>query len=93
MRINWRREDGSPSCDVLYTRCPLDYGRHPVDPIKSKVGLGKLDKLPTELQHQILLDVDVRTLLGFRRVNQSAMKAVDGILEWKKVRTRMTDCL
>lgn len=70
-------------CGVLVSYCPLDYGNHEFQPT---VDLGAIDKLPMELKHQVLKDIDVESLLVFRRVNKEARAVVDGMLEWQKVR-------
>jgi hypothetical protein len=68
---------------ILEERCLLDYGRHTLQP---KHDLGGLSKLPLELQHYVLGEIDVQSLLVFRRVNQGAMVVVDSMVEFKKVR-------
>jgi hypothetical protein len=68
--------------DVLSKGCPLDHGRHTLKPKKS---LGSLIRLPTELQHYILGEVDLESHFVFRRVNQSAMFSVNGMVEYQKV--------
>jgi hypothetical protein len=70
---------------TLRKRCPLDYGRHTRVPAIRN--LGNLGKLPAELLHQILRDIDLQTLLAFREVSMSAMGTVDGVMEYAKVST------
>lgn len=41
--------------------------------------------LPVGLQYHVLGFVDVKSLLTFRRVNKSAMIAIDGLTEYYKV--------
>lgn len=73
------------SPEVLIRHCSLDYGRHCGKTGGENTGLGILDKLATELQHEILSAIDVATLLTFRRVNHEAMTVVDGLVDFKKV--------
>jgi hypothetical protein len=68
--------------DILLKRCPLDYGRHKLEP---RFDLGDLEKLPTELHHHMLNFLDAKSLLVFRRVNQSAMSMVNGMVEHHRV--------
>ncbi|KAH7408706.1 hypothetical protein DE146DRAFT_629598 [Phaeosphaeria sp. MPI-PUGE-AT-0046c] len=68
--------------EVLKKGCLLDFGRHNLQP---KHDLGALKKLPLELLHQVLGDIDVQSLLTFRRVNQSAMTIVDSMVDYKKL--------
>lgn len=68
--------------DALLEHCPLDYGRHSPVPVTS---LGTRDVLPTELRCQIIGDVDMKSLLTFRAVNQKAVATVDNMTEFKKV--------
>lgn len=68
--------------DVLVAFCPLDYSRHECEP---STDLGMLDKLPMEIKEDILEQIDLESLLVFRRVNKKAMAVVDGMAKWKKV--------
>lgn len=68
---------------ILLTSYPLDYGRHNV---VTQYDLGDLAKLPTEVLHLVLKQVDIESLLNFRRVNNMAMYTVDGVTEYKQVR-------
>jgi hypothetical protein len=43
--------------DILLQHCPLDYGRHTLNP---KNDLGNFQQLPTELQHQVLRELDIQ---------------------------------
>jgi hypothetical protein len=72
---------------IFLKRCPLDYGRHKLEPC---MDLGDLEKLPTELRHHMLGFLEVKSLLTFRRVSQSAMSTVNGMMEYHKVRHRTT---
>jgi len=71
--------------DDLRKFCPLDHGRH-VD-VPAMKTLGDLDKLPTELLHHVLGELDVQSLLTFRCVSMRAMDAVNGVGEYAKVST------
>jgi hypothetical protein len=71
---------------ALARHCPLDDGRFANKADGSPtLSLGALARLPIELQHQALLQLDVKSLLDFRRVNKRAMDTVSGMVEWKKV--------
>jgi hypothetical protein len=67
----------------LVAHCSLSSGNHQIG---NTTGLGALDALSLELQHLVLGNVDVKTLLNFRRVNKKALDVVDGITSFKKVR-------
>jgi hypothetical protein len=69
--------------DALARHCPLDNGCL-FDPNNAPAP-GPLSELPIELQHQVLLSLDVKSLLSFRQVNKHAMNVVDDLTEWKKV--------
>jgi hypothetical protein len=64
--------------DLIRT-CPLDYHKHRLDP---KHDLGTLDTLPLELLGLILVQIDLRSLADFRRINNQAMQVVDSVLEY-----------
>ena len=68
---------------VLAAHCPLDYGHHTISP---RANLGTLSKLSTEIQQAILGDLDIKSLLTFRSVNQRAVDVIDGMIEYQKVR-------
>lgn len=63
----------------LEQSCPLDNGKHQS---RLKHDLGDLDALPVEITGNILIQIDLRTLTDFRRVNNRAMQVVDSILEY-----------
>ncbi|CZT21520.1 uncharacterized protein RCC_07383 [Ramularia collo-cygni] len=64
----------------LERNCPLDLGRHHVQP---RHDLGALDGLPLEILSAILVDTPLRSLMEFRRVNQRAMQVVDSIPQFQ----------
>lgn len=70
--------------DSLAQRCPLHYGLHQLAP---KTSLEALHVLSTELLDEVLGYLDSQSLLVFRRVNQQAMKAVNDLIEFKKVQS------
>jgi hypothetical protein len=75
---------------TLLKHCPLDYGRH----VFHQTGhIGMFGRLPLEIQHKVLSHVDIYTLLTFRRVNQSAMAAVNSMLDYKKVMAEAADSI
>lgn len=61
---------------------PLDNGYHKTHP---STDLGILDRLPLELLTDILLQVDLQALTGFRRVNQRAMQVVDSVPQYDAI--------
>ncbi|KAK3337776.1 hypothetical protein B0T19DRAFT_82409 [Cercophora scortea] len=68
----------------LEARCPLDNGRHILQP---KTRVGQLDRLPIELINQVLGMLDIPTLTNFRRVNQRAMHLVDSLPQYRRLWT------
>jgi hypothetical protein len=48
-------------------------------------GLGDLDRLPLEVQSNILVHLDLQTLVNFRRVSRQASDVVDALPEYQKV--------
>ncbi len=47
--------------------------------------LGQIDKLPLELLSEVLLELDVPTLVAFRCVNRQAMVVVDSLPKFRRV--------
>lgn len=74
--------DGTLGDKDLEKNCPLDNGKHDLNP---QHGLGLLDDLPLELVREVLLQSDLRSLTDFRRVSQRGMQVVDSILEYRKI--------
>jgi hypothetical protein len=71
---------------ILARHCPLDNGRHAISvDLNTAPRLGSLSVLPVELQNEVLRNMDIETLLVWRRVNKRAMDLVAGLMEWKKV--------
>ncbi|SMR54392.1 unnamed protein product [Zymoseptoria tritici ST99CH_1E4] len=66
----------------LENTCPLDIGRHNTNPQQA---LGALEKLPLELLSYALAQLDISTLMGFRRVNQRAMQVIDSIPQFRTI--------
>lgn len=50
-------------------------------------GIGSLDALPAELLNMILTEIDLQTLVSFRRVNRRAAELVDQVPSYKAVMT------
>lgn len=67
---------------VLERGCPLDLGRHHIDP---RNNLGVLDALPEELLGDIFVQLDLQSLVDFRRVNQRAMQVVNSIPQFRTI--------
>jgi len=72
--------------DILARHCILDNGRHArgLD-YTTAPSLGLLSKLAVELQQQIILQMDISTVLAWRGVNKRAMDLVSNLFEWKEV--------
>ena len=66
----------------LVQNCPLDNGRHTLEP---RFDLARLDGIPPELLHLVLCQLDLQSLTDFRRVNQRAMTLVDSFPEYRVV--------
>ncbi|KAI0546780.1 hypothetical protein F4679DRAFT_598432 [Xylaria curta] len=60
----------------------LDNGLYSLPPRHS---VGQLDKLPLQVLTEILLALDVPTLIAFRRVNPRAMMVIDSIYQYRMV--------
>lgn len=76
--------------NVTERSCPLDYGKHHGS---TQYDLGKLEKLPLELQHNILAQSDLQTVTDFRRVNRRAMAVVDSLHEYQTIIEHSPDSL
>lgn len=76
--------------NILERNLPLDNGRHSLEP---KSDLGKLQALPPELMHGILMQLDLRSLTNFRRVNQLAMLVIDSIPQYQSIIKHSLDSL
>lgn len=74
----------------LTTQCPLDNGRHAVQP---RYLLGRLDSLPGELLDEVLVSLDLQTLTSFRLVNHRAMSLVDSLHEYAAVLRHCPDVI
>jgi hypothetical protein len=71
----------------LVRRCPLDYTRHDTS-LSSQIqcnNLGTFDRLPAELQHLILEELDLQSLLTFRRMNRKALHFINNLSSWRKI--------
>jgi hypothetical protein len=55
--------------------------------------LGALDRLPIELPQGLLPQLDLCSLMQFRRVNRRAMKTVESILQYKVIATQASNVL
>lgn len=66
----------------LAWHCPLDNERHHTTP---KFTLGILDMLPLEVLSATLVQLDLRSLTDFRRVNRRAMEVVDSVPQYKTI--------
>jgi hypothetical protein len=72
---------------ILIEGCRLDYGRHVLNP---KHDLGSFCSLSVELEHYILNEVDLKSLLVFRRACPSAMVTVNAKVEYHKASHYLT---
>jgi hypothetical protein len=71
---------------ALSRHCPLDNSRHILASNGSIApDLGTLMRLPAELRLQIILQLDMASLLVWMRVNKSAMKFIWSLVEWRNV--------
>lgn len=70
--------------------CPLDNGRALGPPLQSA---GHLDRLPFELVTSILLQLNIPTITGLRRVNRRLRELVDAIPEYQKIWENCPDVL
>jgi hypothetical protein len=70
---------------MLIARYPLNCEKHRASAGLHAEGLGTFDVLSLEIQHIVLTQIDVSTLIGFRCVNHKARDVVDSIPEFKKV--------
>lgn len=77
----------------LKKHCPL--GPEDAVDFVSRVGagLGQLSKLPNETLTEILLDLDIRSLLRFKQVNSSAIHFVDTLPQYSLLRRCYSDIL
>lgn len=66
----------------LEQTCPLDIGKHRLEPTYD---LGRLEILPYELLADVLAQLDLQSFFDFRRVNQRAMQAVSGVPQFKQI--------
>ncbi|KAF2756886.1 hypothetical protein EJ05DRAFT_46525 [Pseudovirgaria hyperparasitica] len=64
------------------TNFPFQKSQNPHQPLNS---LGHLDMLPVELLSEVLLDLDVCTLMAFRCVNRQAIAIVDSLPNFRRV--------
>lgn len=56
-------------------------------------GIGVLDTLPAELLNMILTEIDLQTLVSFRRVNRRAAEVVDHVSSYKAIATNAPHAL
>ncbi|KAI9677624.1 MAG: hypothetical protein M1817_006578 [Caeruleum heppii] len=84
--------------DDLERHCPLDVGRH--DPLlkdgsfkNAGPSMGILNKLPVELLHTVLLDLDLRSLIALRVVNRCVRLAVDALPHFNVIVTHTPNAL
>lgn len=75
-------KDNTLDDNDLVRRCPLDNGRHTLEP---RFDLGCLDGIPPELLYLVLYHLDLQSLTDFRRVNQRAMTLVDSLSEYRVI--------
>ena len=66
----------------LERTCPLDNSRIYAAP---KHDLGQLDLLPLEILQATLVQVDLRTLTGLRRVNRRARQVISSIPDYRNI--------
>ncbi|CAN9252788.1 unnamed protein product [Alternaria alternata] len=72
--------------DKLARHCPFDNGRHALElDYTTAPDLGSLSRLPAELMEQVVLELDLASLLVWRRVSKRGTDFVACLIEWKKV--------
>lgn len=83
--------------DKLARSYPLDFGRHehgnaptPPSPLCS---MGFLDRLPTELLHIVLLDLDLESMHALRTVNRGVRHVIDNLPQYRAVVTLAPNAL
>ncbi|PWY94233.1 hypothetical protein BO94DRAFT_563691 [Aspergillus sclerotioniger CBS 115572] len=68
--------------DDIPTLCPLDNGQLHDAPI---YGLGTLEQLPLELLQIILVQLEIKALTDFRRVNRQARQIVNSVPQYNQI--------
>lgn len=66
---------------------PLENGGHAMNTRATSPDLDSLCQLPLEMQHAIVLSMDIEIILVWRRVNKRAMNLVADLSDWKKLHT------
>lgn len=80
--------------ETLARCCPLDIVQIPdVDSHRVYSTMGLLDILPLEIRQAILLNLDIQSLTGLRRVSQSRRLDVDLLPKYKTLRTQAPELL
>lgn len=85
--IPWMKFICIPERPGIY--CPLDNGKHTNSDTTTTAdkSLGHLERLPLELINMVLMQLDIRSLTDFRRVNRRAMQTIDNIPQYGKIVT------
>jgi hypothetical protein len=80
-------DSGQPRCNIKNCKTLDDNVTQPnkQDYGNVETGLGDLDRLPLEVQSNILVHLDLQTLVNFRRVSRQASDVVDALPEYQKV--------
>ncbi|KAI9825618.1 MAG: hypothetical protein M1832_000962 [Thelocarpon impressellum] len=75
--------------ELLELACPLDNGRHDGDETTGQPlrDLGRLERLPLELLHSTLLDLDLQSLTTLRAVSRRARSVVDALPQYRDIVT------
>lgn len=71
--------------------CPLDNGRQDGREISSS--RGRLEILPVELLHTILLDIDLESLTALRSVNRCIRLTIDTLWKYNEIITHAPNSL
>lgn len=83
--ITYRRpnlKDFTLDDNDLTRTCPMEYHKRRLHP---KHDLGALGTLPLELLGLVLVQIDIRSLTDFRRINNRAMQVVESVLEYRLI--------
>lgn len=78
--------------DGRFSNTNFSYQKSPQPP-QPLHSLGQIDKLPLELLSEVLLELDVPTLVAFRCINLQAMAVVDSLPKFRKIAENCIDVI
>lgn len=95
--LTYQRDDLSDAIinvDDLKKNCPLDNSRVPaLGDSRIPASLGKLEVLPLELVHEVILALDLQSLTVFRAVNSTARALVSSNPAYRNIVTHAPDVI